>query len=251
MQRYVCATCVVLLVVCLSLTLTAQAPPSADAYVTSTQPSANFGGSSILPVQAGTTSYIRLNLGVIPANSTIAKATLRLYVSAVAAPGSFDVYQVGDAWSEGGISYNRAPALGSSATGGRRISVTAASRNQFILVDITSLAQGWANGSIPNNGVALALTSAMGSFSFDSKESLGRQPELEIVLGSPAASSAVLSVGAAATPNAQLLVSQQAPSQYINNGTVLRREPASTSTGRAQRLHSMPLHSFFLAVRRY
>jgi len=173
------------LLVSVSITGFAQAPPSADAYVTSAQPAANFGNSALLPVQAETTSYVRLNLAALPANATIAKATLRLYVNAVAAPGSFDIYQVESVWSERGLNFNSAPAQGASATGGKPVSITAASQNQFILVDITPLAQGWLDGSIPNHGVALVLTSSGGSFSFDSKESVGtgHQPELDVVFG--------------------------------------------------------------------
>src|SRR5271165_5090781 len=121
----------------MSLSSLAQAPPSADAYVTSIQHAANFGSSAILPVQAGTTSYVRLNLGALPANTSIAKATLQLYVNAVAAPGSFDVYQVDGPWNERGLNRNNAPSLGASATGGRPVSVTASSLNQFLLIDIT------------------------------------------------------------------------------------------------------------------
>jgi hypothetical protein len=44
------------LFVALITTLTfSQAPPSADTYVTTAMPSANFGASAILPVQGGTT----------------------------------------------------------------------------------------------------------------------------------------------------------------------------------------------------
>ena len=71
-----------------------------------------------------------------------------------------------------------------SATGGHPISVSSSSWNQFLLIDITALVQGWVSGTVPNNGVALALTTSTGSFSFDSKESLltGNGPEQEIVL---------------------------------------------------------------------
>jgi hypothetical protein len=110
---------------CVSISSFAQAPPSADAYVTSASPAANFGYSTFLPIQAGTTSYVGLNLAALPANATVAKATLRLYVNAVVAPGSFDVYQVESGWSEKGLNFNSAPALGTSATGGRPASVTA------------------------------------------------------------------------------------------------------------------------------
>src|SRR5450755_4489811 len=186
MLRNFLAAFAVPLVLFLSLSSLAQAPPSADAYVTTSQPSTNFGSSVSLLVEGGTTSFVRLNLGALPANSSIAKATLRLYVNAVAAPGSFDVYQVDGKWSERGLNFNNAPILGASATGSRPVSVAGASLNQFILIDITPLAQGWLNGSIPNLGLALALVSSGGSFSFDSKESVGtgHQPELDVVLGS-------------------------------------------------------------------
>ncbi len=204
-----------------SLASFAQAPPSADAYITTAQPSTTFGSSSLLPVQAGTTSYVRLNLSALPANASIVKATLRLYVNAVVAPGSFDVYEVNGSWSEKGITASNAPALGASATGNQPILVTAASLNQFILIDITALAQGWLNGSIPNYGVALALTSGGGTFSFDSKESIGtgHQPELDVVFGGTAGTptaSVLRSSGAVSTAQRNL----QAPSDpYIDNGT--------------------------------
>ena len=35
--------------------------------------------------------------------------------------------------------------------------------NQFVLVDITSLVQGWQSGTIANNGVALAMTTSHGA----------------------------------------------------------------------------------------
>jgi hypothetical protein len=206
----------------------AQAPPSADTYVTTAMPMANFGSSSILPVQAGTTSFVQLNLGGFPANARIAKATLRLYVDAVAAPGSFDVYAVNGRWSERGLTAINAPVLGASATGGQSIVVTKSSLNQFVLVDITSLVQGWLDGSITNHGVALALTSSEGSFAFDSKESRGHHPELEVVLadatplalsaagGSEAATTASNRTSAVVAANG----AQPPPSSpYINNTT--------------------------------
>ena len=81
--------------------------------------------------------------------------------------------------------------------------------------------QGWLNGSIPNYGVALALSGSNGSFSFDSKESsgTGHQPELEVVLDHPASSptlSTTATISAAQTPANQ----PPAPSAYIDNGTV-------------------------------
>jgi hypothetical protein len=172
----------------MSLPLLAQAPPSADTFVSSSTAKTNYGSSIALVVGSGTTSYVRFNLAGIPAGSSISKATLRLYVDAVAKNGTFDVYQLNSSWAENTLTYNTPPPpLGTSVTNGTGVSITTASWNQFLLIDITALAQGWVNGTIPNYGVALALTSgSSGSFSVDSKESLltGNGPELEIAFTS-------------------------------------------------------------------
>jgi hypothetical protein len=173
-----------LLICMMALPLFAQAPPSADTFVSSAFPKGNYGSGVNLALSPGATSYVRFNLSGIPSNATISKASLRLYVDAVSKPGSFDVYQLNSGWSEHTLTFNTPPPpLGASATGGHPAAVTSASCNQFLLIDITALAQGWINGTIPNNGVALALTSAAGTFFFDSKESLftGNGPELEVV----------------------------------------------------------------------
>src|SRR6202034_1367891 len=171
----------------LSLPLLAQAPPSADTFVSNSTPKLNYGPSIILAVGPGTSSYVQFNLSGIPAGATISKATLRLYVDAVSGSGTLDVFQVTSSWTENKVTYNTRPTQQSvSAIVGSSIPITSASYNQFLLIDITPLAQGWLNGTIPNNGVALALTSGSGTFSIDSKESLltGNGPELEIALAS-------------------------------------------------------------------
>ncbi len=165
-------------------------PPSADTFVSSSTPKTNYGPSIILIVQQGTTTYLQFNLSTLPTGAHVSKAMLRLYVDGVLKPGSFDVYQLNNAWSENTLTYNTPPpALGTSATGGSPISVASSSMNQFLLVDITSTVQAWVGGTLANNGVALAVAGDnKGIFSFDSKESLltGNGPELEIVLDGPA-----------------------------------------------------------------
>ena len=168
-----------------SITAIAQAPPSADTFVTSATPNINYGSGIGLIVGPGTETYIQFNLAGVPAGATVSKATLRLYVDAVGKAGSFDVYQLNSSWNENKLTYNTpSPSLGPSATGGSSTAITSNSLNQFVLIDITSLVQKWVNGTAPNDGIALALTTSTGSFSFDSKESLltGNGPELEIAL---------------------------------------------------------------------
>lgn len=185
------ATGIVYLLSLFSALLLAQAtPPSADTFVSSATPRTNYGSSIILIVQPGANSYLQFNLSTLPPGASVNKATLRLYVDAVAKTGSFDVYQLNAGWNENTLTFNTpAPALGISATGGKPVSISSSSLNQFLLIDVTPLVQGWVNGTIPNNGVGLALISgSSASFSMDAKESLltPNGPELEIVLNGPA-----------------------------------------------------------------
>jgi hypothetical protein len=169
------------------------APPSADTFVNSSAPSTNFGSSFVDVVGAGSTTYIKFNLSDVPAGQPVSKATLRLYVDAVASGGKFDVYNLPSSptWSENTLKYNTPPpVLGTSATGGHPITITGASVNTFLLIDITATVQGWLTNPATNNGIALALVGSSGLFSFDSKESdfTSHQPEVEIVLaGQPGA----------------------------------------------------------------
>ncbi len=166
-----------------------QAPPLADVLTYSPTPNQNYGSYTSLFVQKGggaiSASYIKFNIATLPPGATVTKATLRLFVNQVAAPGSFDAYQLNTSWTESGLTYSNAPALGTSATGNHPVSFSSASVNQFILLDVTSLVEAWANGSLPNNGLALAMTTSSGAVALDSKESIytSHQPELEIVLG--------------------------------------------------------------------
>jgi len=163
-----------------------QAPPRADTFVSNEAPSRSFGSEPLLAVQSGTTSYIQFNLAGLPAGAAVSKATLRLYVDAVSQAGSFDVYEIDSPWSESSLTFNNAPSLGVSATGGKPVTVSKSSLNQFVQVDITPLVLGWLNGTVPNNGLALALTGTSGCFGFDSKESeyTSHEPELEVTFAS-------------------------------------------------------------------
>ena len=86
------------------------APITDDAYVSSATPTANNGTSPSLVVQnPGGFSYIRFDLArVLPPNtspypiaaSMVAKATLKVYASAVTAGGNVDIYQVAGPWCE-------------------------------------------------------------------------------------------------------------------------------------------------------
>ena len=65
--------------------------PAPATFVSSSTPKINYGPAIALVVGSGTTSYVQFNLAGIPAGASISKATLRLYVDAVAKAGKLDV----------------------------------------------------------------------------------------------------------------------------------------------------------------
>src|ERR1039458_6115413 len=93
-----------------------QITPSADAYTNTASPTTNYGGAATLNVEsASQTAYIRFDLSAIPTGYTsanIAKASLKLYVNAVATAGSFNVDYVDGAWTESTINANLLPEIG-------------------------------------------------------------------------------------------------------------------------------------------
>ena len=165
------------------------APPIANAYTQELHPSANYGSGlpvDSLTLQTGSNVgnvYLQFSLADIPAGASIQKATLQLYVNQVLGPGSFDVYQLNSEWSQTTLTFVNAPSLGVSATGNNPVPIPAAA-DQFILIDVTPLVQGWLNGTIQNNGLALSMTTSTGGALFDSKEATltSHMPELQIVV---------------------------------------------------------------------
>jgi len=174
----------VLILLCAALPAFAQLTPSDDAYTNTASPTLNFGGKPVLDVQSvSQNSYIRFDLSPIPAGYTganIGKATLKLYVNTVTTAGSFNVDFVNGTWTEGTITSNLAPALGTTVAA--VVPVTTANRSDYLIVDVTSAVQAWLNGTQANDGLALVANSPLNA-TFDSKESTTQShpPELDIV----------------------------------------------------------------------
>jgi hypothetical protein len=161
-----------------------QITPSDDAYVSSAAPNNNFGSGVNLNVQAtGSTTFVRFDLSSVPSGYTganIARASLKVYVSSVAAGGSFNVDLVSGSWKESSITFATAPSMGSNIAA--NIPLTAASKNTYVIVDVTSAVQAWVDGTQPNFGIAVVGNSGL-SASLNSKENTATShpPELDIV----------------------------------------------------------------------
>jgi len=143
-----------------------EAVVAGDTYVSSSFPAINFGYQSNLHVNSNSTALLQFDLSSLPAGTTaaqIGKATLKLYVNRINVSGAVSVLPVTSSWSESAVTYNTIPTLGSAVA-----TFTPTAAQQFIVIDITSLVQGWV--TTPSSNYGIALSSAAGSYVLDSKE---------------------------------------------------------------------------------
>jgi hypothetical protein len=85
--------------------LAQSSPPAADTFVSSSFAKTNVGSSVASVVQNGATTYVQFNLSGVPADATVTKASLRLFVDAAASSGKFDIYGVTSNWSENSVTH--------------------------------------------------------------------------------------------------------------------------------------------------
>ncbi|MCA9943560.1 MAG: S8 family serine peptidase, partial [Anaerolineales bacterium] len=111
--------------------------PVADASVFSNRPNGNLGGSAQLRLDAAPTANSYLRFDVQGLVGTVSSATLRLYVQSTSSAG-FTAQQVADnSWTEGGITFNNAPAIGAAIN-----SSGATTAGTYMEVDVTSYITG-------------------------------------------------------------------------------------------------------------
>jgi hypothetical protein len=158
-----------------------QLTPSDDAYVNSALPTTNYGAATTLNLQsAAETTFIRFDLSAVPSGytgSSIAKATLKLYVNSVTTAGSLNVDYVTGTWTEKTITYSLQPALGTTIASS--VPLTTASKGKYVEIDVTAAMVEWLNNAQPNDGIALVANSPLVA-TFDSKENTGASHPAEI-----------------------------------------------------------------------
>lgn len=145
--------------------------PVADAYVKSGDATDNYGTDSSLRVRASSTinSYLQFNVQNLTGN--VSSAKLRLKATDGSANGG-QVFQVGNSWTERGITFNNAPPI----TGTALASLGAVSAGSTVEIDVTRAVAG--NGTY---SFALTTPSSDGS-AYSSKEG-ATQPQLVITTG--------------------------------------------------------------------
>jgi len=145
--------------------------PSADARVEAALPTTNFGGSGWLGADLSPRMESYLRFSVSGLTGPVSSAKLRLY----ATDGSSDgprVYRSAGGWTEGGLTWNTRPALGSGALDDKG----SISTGTWVEFDVTSAVSG--NGEL---NLALIATSSDGA-DFSSRESgaASQRPQLVV-----------------------------------------------------------------------
>jgi hypothetical protein len=171
--------------------LALDAPLAADASISASLPSSNFGAAHTLNVGNGAAGLLRFDLSTLPAGTTAAnlsKATLVLFVKSVGSAGSVEVQTVNSSWTESGVTNATAPVTSGAGSGPVLAVGTAA---QFVTVDVTAQVKGWLTGNANNGFEITPSLAAPGTVvAFDSKESIttahAAQLDLTLVNQGPA-----------------------------------------------------------------
>ncbi|MBN2541299.1 DNRLRE domain-containing protein [bacterium] len=164
-------------------TLTIQPGPEEgkDSYVSSLTPAFNYSANEYLSIGQSTfstlgvqranyvfesytlRSFLQFDLNALPSDSVVGSAVLKLYQTAPLETSSFmiGVHQISQDWEESTITWNNQPAY---LTASESTVTVPAFVTGWLSWDVTSLVQGWVNGSIANHGIALQKDSMIMEF---------------------------------------------------------------------------------------
>src|ERR1035441_9854003 len=144
---------------------------AADAHISSSNATVNYGSAPVLSVGEGASALIAFDLSSLPAGltaSNIEKATLTVFVHKANTAGALDLAQVTAPWSEGLVTYNNRP---TSAAAMQSVPVSAS--ESYVTFDITLLVRQWAIGAAEHYPVDFTASAGQPGtvVDLDSKES--------------------------------------------------------------------------------
>jgi beta-lactam-binding protein with PASTA domain/lysophospholipase L1-like esterase len=111
--------------------------------------------------------------------ATVNSASFLFRLNSLKSDGDIDIQVIDEAWSEDTVSFDTEPAFGATVV---TVPVTSADVGTVISVDVTSVAQSWADGSQPSHGLRLQTGQNINAF-IDSLESGGTPMELLVSSG--------------------------------------------------------------------
>jgi len=181
-----------------------------ETYIQLGSPTTSSGssGSMVIDRESGDLqrALVQFDVSSIPAGATIQSATIKLEATDVGGLLSVDAYQILENWTEGSATWNESSSGNNWSVSGGAFNATAldsiltdtAGQHRF---DITSLAQAWVNSTQQNHGVMIASPDGGGNrtITYDSGDTGGSAPVLEIIWSLPNSAPEIVSNGGGAT----------------------------------------------------
>lgn len=127
-------------------------------FISSSQPDSNFSFFPLIytgtdPEFSSCTGLLRISLPELPVNQVdSAFLQLSVIVKSGASPSPVVVNEVTSSFDPSTVTYNTRPDFSPTAS---TISISTADLYTAVKIDVTALVNGWLNGTVPNNGIAL------------------------------------------------------------------------------------------------
>jgi chitodextrinase len=172
--------------------------PTQDSFIIQDKPTQAHGSDIDLRIKSNAGSERRILIGFdlssIPPSSTVISSILRLYEMSTAASQTITVYRLTNSWVGSQVTWNQRSSGVSWSTAGGEYQNTALATfsptiaNQYRDIDVTTVTQGWKNGSFSNQGFLLRSSGANGEVRFGSNEATTatQRPQLCITYQLPA-----------------------------------------------------------------
>ena len=163
---------------------------SQDTWLKESSPAENHGGDIELSVKAASGDNMRalyqFDISPIPAGSQIGSAIAWFYVAGNDDKGAVDIHETTAVWAEGSADWTTLnDKFDSSVIASIPVQDTS---DVWVQLNLTSLVQGWVNGSANNGIMLLANSDAVESKYSSSEVGASQQPRIEVVATSGTAS---------------------------------------------------------------
>lgn len=178
--------------------------PNADAWIEESAPASNHGSDADLRIQDGTgqrqIGLLRFDLSALPSGARVVEATLLVHATESDRAGAVEVRALQASWLEGSVTW--AQIASAVDTGGSAVLPPQPSAPVDLRVNLSELAQAWANAPTSNFGIALVARSSSGLRTrVATREAASAQrPVLRVVVATSALSLATIQAVSALPP---------------------------------------------------
>jgi len=174
----------------LSKTSPADLAANVDTHIVAATPTTAYGSETTLALDSGASNaLLSWQTGGLGADALVLSATLTLKQTVTSSvPRPVSVHRVLRAWNAN-ATWRRAGGAAWNTPGGdysAAVATATAGTATDVSWDVTALVAGWYNGTIPNNGMLLRLTSPGQSATFHSMQAdPARRPILHVTYAKP------------------------------------------------------------------